>query len=142
MRSFLTSVVPFFTFVSQLGSVQAFTQCYYPDGSIPTDYIWEPCTGAKYSSCCVPSEGDICQPDGLCYYPAEGISYRGTCTDRTWNDPSCNADICVTGKSNPSCEPQLHRNIKLTRLPQASRQPGTGQFNATEPTTQNHGPAV
>ncbi|KAE9366561.1 hypothetical protein N431DRAFT_548403 [Stipitochalara longipes BDJ] len=97
MRSFLTSVVPLFTLFSQLRSVEAFTQCYYPDGSIPTDWVWEPCTGAKYSSCCVPAEGDICQPDGLCYYPDEGITYRGTCTDRTWNDPSCNADICVTG---------------------------------------------
>ncbi|KAH8761327.1 hypothetical protein BGZ57DRAFT_145966 [Hyaloscypha finlandica] len=98
MRSLLTSVVPFVTFgLSHLRVVEAFEQCYYPDGSIPTDWIWEPCTGAQYSSCCVPGEGDICQPDGLCYYPAAGLSYRGTCTDRTWNDPSCNADICVTG---------------------------------------------
>lgn len=95
---FLTSVVPLITFgLSQLNSVVAFTQCYYPDGSIPTDWVWEPCTGAQYSSCCVPGEGDICQPDGLCYYPDENLSYRGTCTDRTWNDPSCNANICVTG---------------------------------------------
>ncbi|PMD31562.1 hypothetical protein L207DRAFT_640821 [Hyaloscypha variabilis F] len=99
MRSFLTSVVSLFTFtfVSQLSSVEAFAQCYYPDGSIPTDWIWEPCTGAQYSSCCVPSEGDICQPDGLCYYPQDDLTYRGTCTDRTWQDPSCNADICVNG---------------------------------------------
>jgi len=97
----LTSVVPLFTFgLFQLSSAEGFTQCYYPDGSIPTDYVWEPCTGAKYSSCCVPSEGDICQADGLCYYPDNNLSYRGTCTDRTWNDPSCNANICVTGKQN------------------------------------------
>lgn len=94
----LTSVVPLFTFgLFQLSSAEGFTQCYYPDGSIPTDYVWEPCTGANYSSCCVPSEGDVCQADGLCYYPAENLAYRGTCTDRTWNDPSCNANICVTG---------------------------------------------
>jgi hypothetical protein len=78
-------------------AVSAFAQCYYPDGSIPTDYLWEPCTGAQYSSCCVPSEGDVCQPDGLCYFPDEDMLYRGTCTDRTFNHPSCNADICVTG---------------------------------------------
>lgn len=97
MRS-LTSVVPVFIFVYLKGSaVLAFTQCYYPDGSIPTDYVWVPCTGATYSSCCVPSEGDVCQPDGLCYFPDEDMLYRGACTDRTWNDPSCNADICVTG---------------------------------------------
>ncbi|KAG0647900.1 hypothetical protein D0Z07_5666 [Hyphodiscus hymeniophilus] len=75
----------------------AFIQCYFPDGSIPTDYVWEPCTGAQYSSCCVPSEGDVCQENGLCYYPGSEQLYRGTCTDRTWDDPACNANICVTG---------------------------------------------
>ncbi|KAF8863047.1 hypothetical protein BDZ45DRAFT_722759 [Acephala macrosclerotiorum] len=77
--------------------VSAFSQCYYPDGSIPTDYLWEPCTGSKYSSCCVPSEGDVCQADGLCYYPENGLLYRGTCTDQTWMDPSCNVGTCVSG---------------------------------------------
>ncbi|KAH7327166.1 hypothetical protein BKA65DRAFT_510076 [Rhexocercosporidium sp. MPI-PUGE-AT-0058] len=86
-----------FVVLSQVQSALAFAQCYYPDGSIPTDYIWEPCTGAEFSSCCVPSEGDICQPDGLCYYPMTGQAYRGACTDRTFKDPSCNEDICVAG---------------------------------------------
>ena len=118
MRSLLTSVVPFVTFgLSHLRVVEAFEQCYYPDGSIPTDWIWEPCTGAQYSSCCVPGEGDICQPDGLCYYPAAGLSYRGTCTDRTWNDPSCNADICVTGMFNPSHAARILQQSQLTHLP-------------------------
>lgn len=85
--------------LSHLDFSSAFnTQCYYPDGSIPTDYLWEPCTGAKYSSCCVPSEGDICQADGLCYYPNEQLAYRGTCTDQTWKDPSCNVGTCVSGR--------------------------------------------
>jgi hypothetical protein len=87
-----------FTFILlHSGLALAFTQCYYPDGAIPQDYVWEPCTGNTYSSCCVPGEGDVCQPDGLCYYPQTGYLYRGTCTDRTWNDPSCNSDICVDG---------------------------------------------
>ncbi len=126
----LTSVVPLFTFgLFQLSSAEGFTQCYYPDGSIPTDYLWEPCTGAKYSSCCVPSEGDICQADGLCYYPAENLSYRGTCTDRTWNDPSCNANICVTGMQNlfPDFLIVLH-HLTIFLL-QASKQLGTGLSN-------------
>ncbi|KAH6720726.1 hypothetical protein BKA61DRAFT_652112 [Leptodontidium sp. MPI-SDFR-AT-0119] len=96
MRS-STFVFTSFVALSQVQNVLGFTQCYYPDGSIPTDYIWEPCTGAEFSSCCVPSEGDICQPNGLCYYPLTGLAYRGACTDRTFNDPSCNEDICVTG---------------------------------------------
>lgn len=95
-----------------LKNVLAFSQCYYPDGSIPTDYLWEPCTGAKFSSCCVPSEGDICQPDGLCYYPLQGIAYRGACTDRTFNDPSCNQNICVAGK----CSVSQYHPVSLTDL--------------------------
>ncbi|KAL2061258.1 hypothetical protein VTL71DRAFT_7531 [Oculimacula yallundae] len=83
--------------LSHVQNVLAFTQCYYPDGSIPVDYLWEPCTGAKFSSCCVPSEGDVCQPDGTCYYPPTGFSYRGACTDQTFKDPSCNEDLCVSG---------------------------------------------
>ncbi|KAH7379749.1 hypothetical protein BKA64DRAFT_234883 [Cadophora sp. MPI-SDFR-AT-0126] len=102
MRSFTSFDMDSFVWISfvalsQVQNVLAFTQCYYPDGSIPTDYIWEPCTGAEFSSCCVPSEGDICQPNGLCYYPLTGLAYRGACTDRTFKDPSCNEDICVTG---------------------------------------------
>jgi hypothetical protein len=30
-----------------LGIASGFTQCYYPDGSIPLDYFWELCTGAN-----------------------------------------------------------------------------------------------
>ncbi|KAH8821311.1 hypothetical protein F5884DRAFT_83197 [Xylogone sp. PMI_703] len=94
-RSFI-AIIPFFC---QFKSTFAFRQCYFPDGSIPTDYIWEPCINdeTKESSCCVPSEGDICQPNGLCLYSLTDDVYRGTCTDRTWNDPACMADICVTG---------------------------------------------
>jgi hypothetical protein len=84
--------------LSHVHVASAFRQCYYPDGSIPTDYDWEPCTGAQYSSCCIPSEGDICQENGLCYYPAEELDYRGTCTDPTWTDPSC-PQICVNGEA-------------------------------------------
>ncbi|KAH8590949.1 hypothetical protein B0O99DRAFT_280149 [Bisporella sp. PMI_857] len=80
-----------------LQTTLAFTQCYYPDGSIPTDYLYEPCTGAEFSTCCIPSEGDICQENGLCWYPLVNATFRGTCTDRTWNDPACSADVCVSG---------------------------------------------
>src|SRR3954467_8039917 len=94
----IRSLVPLFTLIlSHLDASLAFTQCYYPDGSIPTDYVWEPCTGSQYSSCCIPSEGDICQDNGLCYFPPLGNLFRGTCTDRTWNDPACPSEICVTG---------------------------------------------
>lgn len=89
------SIVAFLQFL--VASSLAFTQCYYPDGSIPTDYFYEPCTGGEHSSCCIPTEGDICQDNGLCYLPEVGSAFRGACTDRTWNDPSCPVDICVNG---------------------------------------------
>ncbi len=95
----------FFFAFSQVQHVLGFSQCYYPDGSIPTDHIWEPCTGSKFSSCCVPTEGDICQPDGLCYWPPNQMAYRGACTDRTFKDPSCNENICVSGRTVPFMMP-------------------------------------
>lgn len=82
---------------SRLTAAAGYQQCYYPDGSIPTDYIWTPCTGEEFSSCCIPSEGDVCQPNGLCWFPPFGEVFRGACTDRTWNSPACPKDICVDG---------------------------------------------
>lgn len=111
MSSFVkrSLIFSFPVILSQLKLVDAFAQCYYPDGSIPQDYVWEPCSGALYSSCCVPSEGDVCQENGLCYYPdvsndgGFGTLYRGTCTDRTWTDAACKTNVCVSG--------ELHRTI-------------------------------
>jgi hypothetical protein len=80
--------------------ISAFTQCYYPDGSIPVDYVWVPCGGpGVHSACCIPSEGDVCQELGLCWFPdtTGNNTFRGTCTDRTWNDPACPKNICVAG---------------------------------------------
>lgn len=74
-----------------------FVQCYYPDGSIPTDYIYVACTNNAVSSCCIPSEGDICQDSGLCYYPPSGSLFRGACTDKTWDSSDC-PQVCVAGK--------------------------------------------
>jgi hypothetical protein len=106
-------------------------QCYYPDGSIPTDYTvsapltllfpsssyrltaqfpipilirsdpfpqWVPCTSRTNSACCVPAEGDICQSNGLCYYPPNKALFRGACTDPTWQAPEC-PQICLSGGS-------------------------------------------
>ena len=97
-KSFNSILWSFGFVIVGLNTASAFTQCYYPDGSIPTDYIWEPCTGSQYSSCCIPTEGDICQENGLCYYPPNGEVYRGTCTDQTWDDPACPSNICVSGR--------------------------------------------
>lgn len=74
-----------------------FVQCYYPDGSIPTDFSYVPCTSNPVSSCCIPLEGDVCQDNGLCYYPASRAIYRAACTDQTWKSSGC-PQVCVTGK--------------------------------------------
>ena len=140
MRSFLpfdrhalVSVVAFV--LVQRRPVLAFTQCYYPDGSIPTDYVWETCTGSEFSSCCIPSEGDICQDNGLCYYPLVDQVYRGTCTDRTWNDPSCPSNICVNSMYllfptfRISKKPRWNESTLMKILRYATKQLGSGSLN-------------
>jgi len=63
--------------------------CYYPDGQIPTDYVYTPCNGSSAVSCCVPSTGDICLSNGLCFWPGGPYPYRGACTDRDWTSDTC-----------------------------------------------------
>ena len=84
-------------FFLQTSYVSAFVQCYYPDGSIPTDFTYVPCTSGNMSACCIQSEGDVCQPNGLCYYPPKAHNFRGACTDQTWASDAC-PKICISGK--------------------------------------------
>jgi hypothetical protein len=65
------------------------TQCYYPDGSKAVNYRYVPCTNDTFSACCNPNEYDICQPNGLCWWPGGSSLYRGACTDPTWQSPNC-----------------------------------------------------
>src|SRR5689334_22722268 len=77
-----------------------FRQCYYPDGSIPTDIIYTACnSGPGHSGCCDSYYRDVCQDNGLCFYGSSSTNntYRATCTDRTWKDPAC-PNICLDGK--------------------------------------------
>ncbi|KAF2491805.1 hypothetical protein BU16DRAFT_542893 [Lophium mytilinum] len=70
--------------------------CYYPDGSFPTDYAYQACTGDQFSSCCIPAEGDLCLSNGLCQFGKGGYFFRGACTDKDWNSPNC-LQHCKTG---------------------------------------------
>ncbi|WPH04567.1 Hypothetical protein R9X50_00745900 [Acrodontium crateriforme] len=65
-------------------SFAAAQSCYYPDGqSISTDV---PCNGtASASACC--ASNSFCLDNGLCY--GEGVTSRGSCTDKTWASPAC-----------------------------------------------------
>ncbi|KAH6664824.1 hypothetical protein B0J14DRAFT_237526 [Halenospora varia] len=75
-------------------STSAYLQCFYPDGSEASDSIYVPCTAETYSSCCIPSEGDVCQPSGLCYWPSGSYLFRGACTDQTWTSSNC-PKVCM-----------------------------------------------
>ncbi|KAF2266350.1 hypothetical protein CC78DRAFT_531745 [Lojkania enalia] len=69
--------------------------CYYPDGSFPDDYIYVPCSGDEFTSCCILGE-DQCLSNGLCYYSWSDSMYRSACTDQSWNSTNC-FQHCKTG---------------------------------------------
>ena len=60
--------------------------CYFPSGAIAPTFT--PCNGtASASHCCSPS--DACLTSSLCYMKWDHSINVGTCTDKTWRDPSC-----------------------------------------------------
>ncbi|KAH7127637.1 hypothetical protein EDB81DRAFT_145630 [Dactylonectria macrodidyma] len=59
--------------------------CFYPDGSLATNYNYQPCTNTTYASCCYFGEGDICLPNGLCDWPSH-FDYRAACQNPDWSD--------------------------------------------------------
>ena len=87
--------------------------CYYPDSELATDYTWVPCgSDNTTSTCCVPSEGDVCLSNGLCSWTGHYV-YRGTCTDPTWPE-SC-PGYCTSGGSSLDslieCRCVLHADL-------------------------------
>ncbi|KAH8653050.1 hypothetical protein BGZ60DRAFT_419455 [Tricladium varicosporioides] len=80
-------------------STSAHIQCFYPDGSEANDSVYVPCTGETYSSCCIPLQGDVCQSNGLCYWPSGSYLFRGACTDQTWTSSNC-PKVCVNEAKN------------------------------------------
>ncbi|KAF2810772.1 uncharacterized protein BDZ99DRAFT_570090 [Mytilinidion resinicola] len=81
---------PIFSLAITLFAIPAIrASCYYPDGSFPTDYAYEACTGDQFSSCCIPAEGDLCLSNGLCQFGKGGYVFRGACSDKNWNSPNC-----------------------------------------------------
>lgn len=74
--------------------------CYYPDGSIPKDFEYVPCTGESVSSCCIPKEGDVCLASGLCYYTTGSYPFRGACTDKSWGSSKCPL-YCLNREQSP-----------------------------------------
>lgn len=64
----------------------AASQCYYPNGTKAENYKYRPCDAedTTFSTCCIPDEGDICLPNGLCSYP-DHYDYRAACSDKSWD---------------------------------------------------------
>ena len=78
--------------------------CYNPDGSNrnamsnATDgWLYSPCdNAADVSMCCAIGPGrdgsqDVCLDSGLCSNDilGDGLVWRESCTDPTWQDPAC-----------------------------------------------------
>lgn len=60
--------------------------CYFPSGALAPSFT--PCNGtASASHCCSPS--DACLTSSLCYMKWDHSINVGTCTDKTWRDPTC-----------------------------------------------------
>ncbi|KAH6662493.1 hypothetical protein B0J14DRAFT_610547 [Halenospora varia] len=90
--------VVFLTVLYCLVSQTFAKSCYYPDGKkTPADAR---CTSSGgESACCGP--GFVCLSNGLCMDNSTAnnvnnpnVYYRGSCTDKTWQSPSC-PSFCV-----------------------------------------------
>ncbi|KAI9712642.1 MAG: hypothetical protein M1812_006822 [Candelaria pacifica] len=73
--------------------------CYWPSGApVEASLNYLPCPRFSNSNsttvqCC--SNGEACLSNGLCYGSKIGATYRGACTDRSWNDPVCPKKYCT-----------------------------------------------
>lgn len=84
-------------------SFAAARECYAPDGTI-ADARFLPCIGfdSVNSMCCRLNDTspDVCETNGLCYWPDRNTYYRNYCTDKNWNSPFClSKSICDTAVS-------------------------------------------
>ncbi|KAK6337672.1 hypothetical protein TWF730_003064 [Orbilia blumenaviensis] len=73
--------------------------CYYPNGSrANNDMACNPeaeTNNKIHSSCCSVDDNVACLSSNLCYNHI-GYIYRGSCTDPTWEDPSCPSERCTS----------------------------------------------
>lgn len=69
--------------------------CYYPDSTPAPGYVaFNSTANGRQSVCC--DIGDICTTQQLCQGNA-GYTYRGGCTDKTWESPICQI-LCRNGE--------------------------------------------
>lgn len=70
--------------------------CFYPDGSIPSDYTYTPCGNAAVEPCCTSAFNGECVSGGLCKNDDDQY-YIGACTDQTWESSIC-PNYCKNGE--------------------------------------------
>lgn len=88
--------VSMLAFALQIVDFCAAQTCYFPDGSVASQYA--PCGGSS-QSCCFnqgPQWDDACFSNGLCHSWEVGYTYRGACTDKGWGT-GCPQD-CINGE--------------------------------------------
>ena len=77
----------------------SYSLCYFPDGSVASGD--SPCYSSGNSTCC--GRGFACLSNNVCMLtdqvvgagPGQSTYIRGSCTDKSWNDPSC-PQFCVS----------------------------------------------
>lgn len=97
---------------SVLFSLVSASTCYFPNGTAILDDTYQPCrSNTTYSMCCalknrISYTTDQCMPSGLCFNSClqdgscndsdgSGTYWRESCTDPTWNSPSCLKGVCT-----------------------------------------------
>lgn len=93
--------------LSAAATASALAQCFTPNGTdrnaIAGAVTYLPCDAtAEHSMCCGQANGnpDVCRPGGWCYNDYGNNWWRESCTDKTWQHPSCNK-LFVNGTGYP-----------------------------------------
>ena len=100
--------------------------CYTPMGesrnkqfNVSNGFFYAPCDNIKeHSMCCAIgygkdiSKADSCRPDGLCYNQGADVYWRESCTDPTWEHPSC-IKLFVNGTGFNGEEPIYHGKLNF-----------------------------
>ena len=108
-RALFRSSLPLLGYLWSISCLELDSPCYFPNGTdsanfLAGDGIYKPCNpGDSVSMCC--RAGDKCRQDGLCGdSPFDGMTWRGMCTDPTWESSEC-LKLCINGTSTITVSP-------------------------------------
>jgi hypothetical protein len=98
------SLITFIILMALVQIVTASATCYGPNGTANTydccGGAYSPCNGVSGMCCALGRAANIneCLGNGLCYQTNTGWIWRESCTDPTWQDPSC-LKLCTDGSN-------------------------------------------